>query len=137
MRCREPWERRGFRRRRFLRGGLLFSGSLGSGAFQGDHQSAFSHLISGSFGSWSKVSRVLNVWIPLTLCSLGLVYAFRSGLWNIGVEGQMVLGAIGTAGVLRMGLESGHPLLLLCLALTALYRRRTGRRSLHAGTAGR
>ena len=80
---------------------------------------AFTHLISGSFGSWSKVARVLNVLVPLTLCSVGLVYAFRSGLWNIGVEGQMVLGAIGSAGVLRMGVESGHPLLLLSLALLA------------------
>ncbi|MCB1760861.1 MAG: ABC transporter permease [Gammaproteobacteria bacterium] len=80
---------------------------------------AFGHLFKGSFGSWSKFSRVLNVWIPLTLCSLGLLYAFRSGLWNIGVEGQMVLGAIGAAGVLRWGVDSGNPLLMLTLALLA------------------
>jgi simple sugar transport system permease protein len=80
---------------------------------------ALGHLFKGSFGSWSKFSRVLNVWIPLTLCSLGLLYAFRSGLWNIGVEGQMVLGAIGAAGVLRLGVDSGSPLLMLTLALLA------------------
>ncbi|MCB1831599.1 MAG: ABC transporter permease [Chromatiaceae bacterium] len=80
---------------------------------------AFGHLFSGSFGSWSKFSRVLNVWIPLTLCSLGLLYAFRSGLWNIGVEGQLVLGAVGTAGVLRLGVDAASPLLVLMLALLA------------------
>ncbi len=80
---------------------------------------AFSHLWSGAFGSWSRFSRVLNVWIPLTLCSFGLLYAFRAGLWNIGVEGQMVLGAIGATWVLRVGMESGPPLLWLGLALLA------------------
>jgi len=82
---------------------------------------AFGHLFSGSFGSWSKFSRVLNVWIPLTLCSFGLLFAFRTGLWNIGVEGQMILGAIASAGVLRLGVESGYPLLFLWLAMIAAF----------------
>ncbi|MCP3666159.1 MAG: ABC transporter permease [Gammaproteobacteria bacterium] len=67
---------------------------------------AFYNLFLGAFSSLSKFSRVLNVWVPLTLCSIGLLYAFKANLWNIGVEGQMVLGAVGTTLVLRMGLES-------------------------------
>lgn len=78
---------------------------------------AFSHLLRGSFGSWSKLARVLNVWIPLTLCSLGLLYAFRCGLWNIGVEGQMVLGAVGATWALQLGLDGGSPLLWLAFAM--------------------
>ena len=80
---------------------------------------AFGQLLSGSFGSWSRLARVLNVWIPLTLCSLGLLYAFRSGLWNIGVEGQMVLGAIGCTAVLRWGMDTAAPQLMLPVALLA------------------
>jgi len=80
---------------------------------------AYGHLLQGSFGSWSKFSRVLNVWIPLTLCSMGLLYAFRTGLWNIGVEGQMVLGAIGATAVLKLGLDGGNPWLWLGLAILA------------------
>ncbi len=80
---------------------------------------AFQNLLAGSFGSWSRFTRVLNVWIPLTLCSFGLLYAFRTGLWNIGVEGQMVLGAVGATWALRMGMESGSPLLYLGLALVS------------------
>lgn len=80
---------------------------------------AFQHLFAGSFGSWSKISRVINIWIPLTLCSFGLLYAFRAGLWNIGVEGQMVIGAIGATWILRMGLDQGNPMLFLLLALLA------------------
>ncbi|MEJ2724008.1 MAG: hypothetical protein P8175_05055, partial [Deltaproteobacteria bacterium] len=51
---------------------------------------AFYYLLSGSIGTWLKVAQVLTGWIPLTLCACGLVYSFRIGLWNIGVEGQVV-----------------------------------------------
>jgi ABC-type uncharacterized transport system permease subunit len=80
---------------------------------------AYWRLLTGSFGSWSKFSRVLNIWVPLTLCSFGLLYAFRAGLWNIGVEGQIVIGAIAATWVLRTGGESVSPLLILALALLA------------------
>jgi len=46
-------------------------------------------LISG-YG-WSGVLR--NA-LPLLLCGIGLIIAFRAGVWNIGAEGQMLLGAI-------------------------------------------
>lgn len=55
-------------------------------------------------------------WIPLTLCACGLVYTFRIGLWNIGVEGQVVAGAISATSILRLGETSGTPELFLLLA---------------------
>jgi ABC-type uncharacterized transport system permease subunit len=36
---------------------------------------------------------------PLILCSLGLALCFRSNIWNIGAEGQFLLGAIGGGGL--------------------------------------
>ncbi|MGE5838318.1 MAG: ABC transporter permease [Deltaproteobacteria bacterium] len=81
---------------------------------------AFYHLFVGSLGAWNKLAQVLMVWIPLTLCACGLVYSFRIGLWNIGVEGQVVAGAIATTAVLRSGVETGGaPVLLLPAALAA------------------
>ena len=77
---------------------------------------AFYHLFEGSLGSWSKFAQVLTRWIPLTLCSCGLVLSFRIGLWNIGVEGQVVAGAICATAILRMGLDTGMPQLFLVLA---------------------
>lgn len=77
---------------------------------------AFRHMIKGSLGSWFKFARVLMAWIPLTLCATGLLYTFRMGLWNIGIEGQVVAGAIASTAVLRLGLHSGHPAVTLCLA---------------------
>ena len=80
---------------------------------------AFYHLFVGALGSWSKLAQVLMVWIPLTLCACGLIYSFRIGLWNIGVEGQVVAGAIASTAVLRLGVESGSPSLVLVMAFAA------------------
>ena len=77
---------------------------------------AFKHLFLGSLGSWIKFAQVLMAWIPLTLCACGLIYTFRIGLWNIGVEGQVVAGAISATAILRMGATSGMPELFLVLA---------------------
>ncbi len=41
-----------------------------------------------------RFSGVINFWIPLMLVCTGLLVTFTAGLWNIGVEGQMVMGAI-------------------------------------------
>ncbi len=77
---------------------------------------AFKYLLLGSVGSWIKIGQVLTGWIPLCLCACGLVYSFRVGLWNIGVEGQVVIGAICGTAVLRMGLGNGPPALMIMLA---------------------
>ena len=45
---------------------------------------------------------------PLLLIALGLAVCFRSNVWNIGAEGQFVMGAIGAGGVaLLAGPETG------------------------------
>ncbi|MCU0594973.1 MAG: ABC transporter permease [Desulfobacterota bacterium] len=80
---------------------------------------AFYHLFVGALGSWNKLAQVLMVWIPLTLCACGLLYSFRIGLWNIGVEGQVVAGAIASTAVLRFGVDGGAPALMIVLAFAA------------------
>ena len=54
----------------------------------------FGAMIEGAFGDASRTTNVIAFWVPLTLASAGLVVAFTAGLWNIGVEGQIVMGAI-------------------------------------------
>jgi ABC-type uncharacterized transport system permease subunit len=80
---------------------------------------AFQALYQGSLGSWIKFSHVIKVWIPLTLCGCGLLFTFRIGLWNIGVEGQVMMGAVFATWALRQGLESGAPTLFLGLSFAA------------------
>ena len=48
----------------------------------------------GVFRNSKSFAGAVNFWIPLALASIGLVVTFRAGLWNIGIEGQMMIGAI-------------------------------------------
>jgi len=80
---------------------------------------SYKEILKGSLGSWMKITHVIKVWIPLTLCSCGLLYTFRIGLWNIGVEGQVMMGAVFTTYILRCATLSPSPLLALTLSLLA------------------
>jgi general nucleoside transport system permease protein len=80
---------------------------------------SFRQIIQGSLGSWVKLTYVIKVWIPLTLASCGLLYTFRIGLWNIGVEGQVMMGAILTTWALRAGVAGPHFSLALFAGLLA------------------
>ena len=80
-------------------------------------------LWKGAFKDSRKLGGVVNFWIPLTLVSIGLVVTFRAGLWNIGVEGQMMMGALFASwGAQYLGLgENLSPLFnILLIALSAL-----------------
>ena len=80
---------------------------------------AYYYIFKGSLGSWLKFSHVIKAWIPLTLCACGLLFTFRIGLWNIGVEGQVMMGAVFTTAILRLGLESRMPSMIILLSIVA------------------
>jgi len=58
-------------------------------------------LWDGSFGSDTKIADTLMAWVPLVVAAAGLLVTFQAGLWNIGVEGQIIMGAIGASWVAR------------------------------------
>lgn len=81
---------------------------------------AYQEILLGAFGSLNSFSNVLVAWIPLLLATSGLLITFTAGLWNIGIEGQITLGAIFTTGALRLLQESGLPgWLILALGVLA------------------
>jgi ABC-type uncharacterized transport system permease subunit len=51
-------------------------------------------LIEGSIGSRFAFEGTLLKSVPLLLTGLSVVIAFRAGAWNIGAEGQFIVGAI-------------------------------------------
>jgi simple sugar transport system permease protein len=55
---------------------------------------AISEIFSGSFGSLYGIKETITKAIPLILIGAGLTLAFRAKFWNIGAEGQMLMGAI-------------------------------------------
>ena len=56
-------------------------------------------LFAGSFGGLVSISYTLVYVTPLILTSLSVAIAFRAGLFNIGAEGQLAVGAM-TAGII-------------------------------------
>ncbi|HET8695182.1 MAG TPA: ABC transporter permease [Aquabacterium sp.] len=68
--------------------------------------------------AWSELSVKAT---PLILIALGLAVCFRANLWNIGAEGQFVLGAICGGGVAMQATpESSHGLVVGVLLAGAL-----------------
>ncbi len=57
----------------------------------------FLDLIRGSLGSASAISYTLQYMTPLLYTGLAAAIAFRSGIFNIGVEGQLYIGALFSA----------------------------------------
>jgi simple sugar transport system permease protein len=53
------------------------------------------------------------------LCACGLLFTFRGNLWNIGIEGQVIMGAVCATAVLRSGIQSDIPWLVLGLSFCA------------------
>ncbi|SDL37939.1 ABC transporter permease [Tessaracoccus oleiagri] len=51
-------------------------------------------LLQGSFGSWVAFTETTAQATPLILAGLGIALAFRAGLFNIGGQGQAIMGAI-------------------------------------------
>lgn len=75
-------------------------------------------LVRGAVGSTTGMTESLLEAVPLLLTGLGVALAFRAHLWNIGAEGQLLMGAL--AGVLWGTLMAAWPSwLLLPTALAA------------------
>ena len=51
-------------------------------------------MLSGALGSAGMQKEVLKLTIPLALASLGVLLAFKMRFWNIGAEGQIIMGAV-------------------------------------------
>ncbi len=57
--------------------------------------SVYASMIEGAFGTVYRITETLRKSIPLIITSLGISLAFRLKFWNIGAEGQIMMGAIG------------------------------------------
>lgn len=75
---------------------------------------AYQLILRGSLGSKFGLAETVRRAIPLLLCGVGLTIAFRALFWNIGAEGQLLMGAVAAAGV---ALFSGLPGPLLLPAM--------------------
>lgn len=66
---------------------------------------AYAQIVRSSFGNWYATSNSLMDAVPMFLVAVGVAVALRAGLWNIGGDGQIYVGAI--AGTF-LGLDGPH-----------------------------
>ena len=97
-----------------LIGALLIAG-------QGNSPSeAFHAILSGAFGSRRAIGTTIRWMTPTLFTSISAIIAFRSGIWNVGIEGQMYFGAFFCA---MAGYEWAMPRglhILVCLCVSGL-----------------
>jgi len=87
---------------------------------------SFIAMADGSVGSLHAISETLTAAIPLVMAGLGIGLAFRAGLFNIGAEGQMIVGGLATAiisfSITGLPIWLHLPLVLMVgLAIGAIY----------------
>jgi simple sugar transport system permease protein len=78
-----------------------------------DPVKAAERILTGTVGSESGRIDVLMAALPMLLCASGLLLTYTAGLWNIGVEGQVTMGAVfATFIALQVTPDSTSPLIV-------------------------
>jgi simple sugar transport system permease protein len=80
-----------------IAGGLMFA-ALGKNPFEAIRTIFWDPLFNAQFASYSRPQLLVKAG-PLILIAIGLSLGFRAGIWNIGAEGQYIMGALAGAGV--------------------------------------
>ncbi|MCM2563657.1 ABC transporter permease [Lutimaribacter sp. EGI FJ00015] len=100
-------------------GGALFW-FLGANPFEAIRTIFWDPLFDPQFAPFSRPQLLVKAG-PLILIAIGLSIGFRAGIWNIGAEGQYIMGAICGAGAGLALYPSDSvlvfPLMILCGAL--------------------
>jgi len=75
------------------------SGALAILAIGSDPIEAYTSLVRGMFGSSDRIAASLGRSTPFIGAALAVAFAFRAGLFNIGAEGQLLVGATAAAWI--------------------------------------
>ena len=102
-----------------LIGGLLLFAFLGKNPLEG-----FKVFFINPVSDWYGVSELFLKATPLMLIAVGLAVGFRANVWNIGAEGQLIVGGIAASAVALYFQEAeGAHVLILAACYGRLSRR--------------
>lgn len=89
-----------------IAGGLLFA-LLGKNPFEAIRIIFWDPLFNETISSYTRPQLAIKA-APLIMIALGLSFGFRAGIWNIGAEGQFIMGAVvgGATGLALYPLDS-------------------------------
>ena len=83
--------------------------------------SVYGVMVKGTFGSSIRFSWAMRDLVSLLLIGVALAPAFKMKFWNIGAEGQVLMGALMTALVMvSLGNTLPGPILILVMLVTSL-----------------
>ena len=78
-------------------------------------------LASGAFGTSKRMWFTIRDCMILTCIAIGLAPAFKMRFWNVGAEGQMLVGGIATAfWMINFAGKMNTVMLFLCMAISAI-----------------
>lgn len=78
-------------------------------------------VIAGCFQSALSIKSLIRIIVPLLIASLGVIPAFRMKFWNIGGEGQFIMGSVFASAIaLFFPANFPHWLLMAFMALAGL-----------------
>lgn len=80
---------------------------------------AFTALGRGAFGDALALQGTLVRAVPLLVVGLGTAVAFRAGVWNIGGEGQLTVGALAATALATRALDAAPAFVALPAVLAA------------------
>ncbi len=96
----------------------IFTGAILFSILGKDPLEAMTLLFISPFQSLFSIGELLVKATPLILIAIGLSFGFRAGIWNIGAEGQFVIGALcsGSVALMFYEISSIWVLPLMCFA---------------------
>lgn len=95
-----------------LAGGVLMA-VTGHNPFEG-----YRYLFEGGLKNPERIGNTIATGTPLIFTGLAVAFAFRTGLFNIGVAGQMLFGGL-CATAVGLNLDAPRPILLLVMIAAA------------------
>ena len=83
--------------------------------------SIYGSMINGSFGTPRKIWKLLKNMAVLLCISLAVTPAFKMKFWNIGAEGQVLIGGLASAACMfYMGGKVSDPVIIICMIAASI-----------------
>lgn len=96
-----------------IAGGILML-VIGSNPIEG-----YNYLLQGALINIERIGNTLATATPLIFTGLSVAFAFRTGLFNIGAAGQMLIGGL-CATAVALTFEFSRPLMLVLMIVSGL-----------------